>query len=231
MNIGVIPARYASTRLPGKPLVSILGQSMIHRVWSAAIGSTRLDSVIVSTDDERIVRHVREFGGDVELTDPALPSGTDRCYATIMQRGLNPTLVVNIQGDEPLLVPDVINTMVDRLAEGDCDVTTPIHRIEADELQLPSVVKVAVTEHLRALYFTRAPIATPWKHIGLYAYTWQALCMHIQKAPSKLEGDEKLEQLRLLEAGAHFQCVVTNTQFQAVDTPADVERVVRLLSR
>lgn len=231
MIVGVIPARFASTRLPGKPLVDIVGKPMIERVWKAASDATTLDKLIIATDDQRIVDVATAFGADVELTDPDIPSGTDRCHAVITQRGLQPTVVINIQGDEPLLDPTVIDAMVGRIQLGDCDVTTPITAIrDASELAEPSVVKVAVTADGRALYFTRAAIATEWKHIGLYAYTWQALCLHKQKAPSKLEEAERLEQLRLLESGARFQCVITTSTFQAVDTPADVQRVINLLA-
>lgn len=231
MKVGVIPARYAATRLPGKPLVDLGGQTMVERVWRAASAATTLDQVLVATDDERIADVVRGFGGDAELTDPNLPSGTDRCYAAIVQRGWQPSIVVNIQGDEPLLQAHVVDDLVLCIQKGNCDVATPIQRIaDNTELLTQSVVKVAVAEDFHALYFTRAPIATHWKHVGLYAYTWQALTKHITTAPSQLEGAEKLEQLRLLEAGARFVCVETTVPFRAIDTPDDIEPVLQLLA-
>jgi 3-deoxy-manno-octulosonate cytidylyltransferase (CMP-KDO synthetase) len=232
MIVGVIPARYASTRLPGKPLIDLAGQPMIERVWRAASQAHVLDRILVATDDQRIAEVVRGFGGDVELTASDLPSGTDRCYAAVMQRGWTPDIVVNIQGDEPLLDPVVINGLVELLQSSGADVATPVQRITEEERQLPSVVKAVVNSAGIATAFTRNPVPTPWKHIGIYAYTWAALESHITKAPSQMEGAERLEQLRLLEAGARYACLVTNAAFMAVDTAEDAERVRReLLTR
>lgn len=217
-------------RFPGKPMADIGGQPMIERVWRAAQQARLLDRVIVATDDDRIANHIVGLQGDVEITDPNLPSGTDRCYQAIVQRGWTPQVVVNIQGDEPLLHGSLIDQLVERILKGDCDVTTPIKQLSSPEEHItPSVVKVAVTATNRALYFTRAAIATNWKHIGLYAYTWPTLELHIKKAPSQLEEAEKLEQLRVLEAGARFQCVVTDAEMIAVDVPEDVARVLQHL--
>ncbi len=203
---------------------------MIEHVWRSTTKATTLDHVLIATDDQRIADVARGFGADVELTDPHVPSGTDRCYHAIQQRGLQPDVVVNIQGDEPMLDPAVIDGLVDLLRVSGADVATPIQHIRDDERTEPSVVKVEVSAEGFATRFTRDPIATPWKHIGIYAYTRAALQLHITKAPSQMEGAEKLEQWRLLEAGARFVCLITTASFMAVDTPEDAERVRAVLT-
>lgn len=241
MIVGVIPARYASTRLPGKPLIDLCGQSMIERVWRAATACTVLDRVLIATDDERIVAEAQRFGAEAYLTSADLPSGTDRCDALIRQLHLRPDIVVNIQGDEPLLAPNVITHLVQALRTSGADVATAMSRILfADELASASVVKVVVDASNNALYFSRSPIPylrneadvatwhsahTFWKHIGIYAYTLAALQRHVSLPPSPLERAEMLEQLRLMEAGARFTCVETEQLFLAVDTEQDAERV------
>lgn len=243
MIVGIIPARYASTRLPGKPLIDLEGQSMIERVWRAASSVSAFDRVIIATDSEHIVAEAQRCKADVVLTSPDEPSGTDRCYAALRSLGITPDIVVNIQGDEPLLQPTVLLQCIDALQQTTADVATPVVRITGDELlHDPNVVKVVRARNGRALYFSRSPIPHArdsagsftesvdyWQHIGLYAYRMQALTRHVMLAPSPLERAESLEQLRLLEDGATIMCVETEHRSVAVDTPQDAERVRALL--
>lgn len=243
MIIGIIPARYASTRLPGKPLIDLEGQSMIERVWRAASTISAFDRVVIATDSEHIVAEAQRFKAEVVLTSPDEPSGTDRCYAALRTLGCTPDIVVNIQGDEPLLQPSVLLQCIDALRQTQADVATPVVAIRNEAfLHDPNVVKVVRGSDGRALYFSRSPIpfargahaawtgvASYWQHIGLYAYRIHALKRHVMLAPSPLERTESLEQLRLLEDGATIMCVETEHHSVAVDTPDDAERVRALL--
>lgn len=245
MIVGVIPARYAATRLPGKPLVDLCGQSMIERVWRAASSCSELDRVLIATDDDRVGAEARRIGAEVVMTDAELPSGTDRCHAALASLLTAPEIVINIQGDEPLLQASVLTDLVRALREGRADVATPVSRIDQPhDLVDPNVVKVVMTSSRRALYFSRSPVphvrgvdaarwlvhSTFWKHIGIYAYRTHALQRHVALQPTELERLESLEQLRLLADGAHFTCVATDAPFISVDTPDDADRVRRFLS-
>lgn len=244
MIVGIIPARYASTRLPGKPLVDLNGQTMIERVWRGVVASPALDRVLIATDDERVIAEAQRFGAEAHLTSPDLQSGTDRCDALLRQLKLDPAYVVNIQGDEPLVQAGVITDLVQAIRASGADVATLVTPItHAQELIDAATVKVVMNADDRAMYFSRSPIpflrdhdiATwtsrhqYWKHIGIYAYTHQALKRHVQLPPSSLERAESLEQLRLLQDGAVFHCVRTDAVFASVDTAEDVERVRNLL--
>lgn len=245
MIVGVIPARFAATRLPGKPLIDLCGQSMIERVWRAASECEQIDRVLIATDDQRVAAEARRIGADAVMTDPALPSGTDRCHAALASLADEPEIVINIQGDEPLLRPTVLTDLVQALRNSPADVATPVSRIEQPhDLIDPNIVKVVLTASRRALYFSRSAVphvrsvdsprwlehATFWKHIGIYAYKTRALARHVILQPTDLERLESLEQLRLLADGAHFECVPTDAPFISVDTPDDAERVRRFLS-
>lgn len=244
MIVGIIPARYASTRLPGKPLIDLNGRTMIERVWRAAKASSALDRVIVATDDDRVADVMRALDAEVCLTPSDLPSGSDRCDAAIRALHLRPQIVVNIQGDEPLLQPSLITHLVEALLRSRADVSTPASRILfADELDDPSIVKVVRAADGHAIYFSRSAVPFQrdvdkgqwmshqayWRHIGLYAYTLRALQRHVSLPPSPLERAEALEQLRLLEDGARFACVETDHVLLSVDTPEDADRVRRYL--
>jgi len=246
MIVGVIPARYAATRLPGKPLVDLCGQTMIERVWRAAAACAELDRVIIATDSELIAAEAARIGAEVMLTDPNLPSGTDRCYAVVQQLDAEPDVVINIQGDEPLLEASVLTRLVTALSNSDADVSTPVTRIAHHaDIADPNVVKVAMSADNTAVYFSRSPIphlrGVPemewlshqvyWKHIGVYAYRAAALQHHVQLPVSQLERSESLEQLRLLESGTRFIAVETDVQFISVDTPEDAERVRAYLTQ
>lgn len=238
----VIPARYASTRLPAKPLRAIAGRPMIEHVWRRAVASGAAE-VIVATDDHRIAAACAAFGALVALTDPAHPSGTDRLAEVARARGWAPRdLVVNVQGDEPLLPSRNVAQVARLLAEDECadlaTLATPIASLH--EFLDPNVVKVVVDAAGRALYFSRAPI--PWprdsapaglasqtahggalRHVGLYAYRCAALLRMAGLPPSPLEQAERLEQLRALENGLNIRvAIAVDVPGPGVDTEADL---------
>lgn len=241
----VIPARYASTRFPGKPLADILGKPMIQRVYERTALSQSVTRVIVATDDERIRRAVEGFGGEVRMTRPDHPTGTDRLAE--VAAGIETDLVVNVQGDEPLIDPRMIDQAVAPLKRGPGiamgTLRTPIESIE--EYLNPNVVKVVTDRQGFALYFSRAPIPHPrdaagdleahfsrlelYKHIGLYVYRRDFLLTYPKLSATTLEQLEKLEQLRALEHGFRIKVATTRLTSQGVDTPEDLERVRSLL--
>jgi 3-deoxy-manno-octulosonate cytidylyltransferase (CMP-KDO synthetase) len=244
MIAGIIPARYASTRFPGKPLIEIEGKSMLQRVYEQAKKSSSLSKVVVATDDERIANHVREFGGDVVMTAEDHPSGTDRCFEALQQLGAGIEYVINIQGDEPFIDPGQIDALAEVLKDGKTELATLIIRVsEAWELTEMGEVKVVLNTSGEALYFSRSPIpylkgvpveqwhlhADYFRHVGMYAYRADILQKITQLPVSKLEQAESLEQLRWLEAGYKIKCVVTDHDSHCIDTPEDVERVLGLM--
>jgi len=239
--VAVIPARYGSTRFPGKPLVDIRGKSMIQRVWERTQAAPAVGRVVVATDDERIAEHVRAFGGEVMLTRADHRSGTDRC-AEVAAQLPEAEVVLNVQGDEPFVHPEQIELLVQTLREHpDCAVATLAKRIEqAHELFSPHVVKVVFSAQQRALYFSRQPIPyvrqTPseewiettafYKHLGLYAFQRATLLQLAQLPPSALERAESLEQLRWLESGHSIAVGLTTLDTVGIDTPEDLERLL-----
>ncbi len=242
----VIPTRYASTRLPGKPLQDIAGKTMIQRVYQQAC-KTAASQVWVATDDARIEAEVTSWGGQVLMTSIDHQSGTDRLAEVASQLGLaQDAILVNLQGDEPLMPPAVVNQVAANLqAHPDCVAATlcePIRRTE--DFRNPSVVKVVADDRGRVLYFSRAPI--PWprdlaldqnelpdnldarRHLGIYAYRAGFLAEYVRWAPAALERTEMLEQLRILAHGASIHLDFCCEPVPAgVDTPADLERVRR----
>ncbi len=237
----LIPARMASMRLPGKPLADIAGQAMIVRVWARAVAAG-LGPVVVAAGEKEIVACVEKAGGRAVLTDPDLPSGSDRIWAAL--QAVDPKgshdVVVNLQGDLPALDPGQLKTVVDALAKSGADIATLAAPIDnADDETNPAVVKAVVAwdagEKLgRALYFTRstAPAGEGalYHHVGLYAYRREALESFVALPPSPLESREKLEQLRALEAGMSIAVARVDEAPLSVDTPADLERARKLLS-
>lgn len=237
--LGVIPARYASTRLPGKPLVDIAGKSMVQRVWEQARQSKGLADLVVATDDQRILEHVLAFGGKAVLTATEHPSGTDRCAEALRLVGAEDfTAVVNIQGDEPFIVPEQIDELCAALSMPGMRIATLAQVVTDDhDLDDPGEVLITVDAHMRALYFSRAaipfiqkPTDAPrhtqfryLKHVGLYAYRSEALHAAVALPPSALEKSEGLEQLRWLEAGMAVGIGLTAHPSFCVDTPADLE--------
>lgn len=242
--IAIIPARYASTRFPGKPLVELLGKTMLERVWLAAQEARRIDAVAIATDDERIAAECKRIGAECVMTSSDLLSGTDRVAQAMQLSYPNAEIVLNVQGDEPLLRGELLDALVEALQNSDADVATPIKRITTEgELDNPTVCKVTLRNDNTALYFSRSTIphlrgvaeqerlekAIFWKHIGIYAYRRAALERFITLPPHALELAESLEQLRLLADGAPYLCVESNMNLVAIDTPEDAERVRELL--
>ncbi len=243
--IAIIPARYASTRFPAKPLVDLCGQTMLERVWRAACGAREIDEVFVSTDDDRISAECDRIGARCIMTSADLPSGTDRVAAAAASLKLSSDIVLNVQGDEPLLQSELLDNLVRALRSSDADVATPIRALTSlEELDNPTICKVALRSDMTALYFSRSVIphlrgVAPadrlqhfafWKHIGIYAYRAAALQRFISLPPAALELAESLEQLRLLADGARYLCVPTTHDLVAIDTPEDADRVRALLS-
>ena len=237
----LIPARMASARLPNKPLADIGGVPMIVRVWARAVAAG-LGPVVVAAGEPEIVAAVQKAGGQAVLTDPELPSGSDRIWAALNQvdRANEHDVVVNLQGDLPALDPDQLKTVVTALDKSSADIATLAAPIDnpADAVN-PAVVKAVVAwdadERLgRALYFTRATAPTGdgtlYHHVGLYAYRREALESFVALPPSPLEEREKLEQLRALEAGMSIWVARVDAPPLSVDTPADLEKARRILS-
>jgi 3-deoxy-manno-octulosonate cytidylyltransferase (CMP-KDO synthetase) len=232
--VAVIPARYGSTRLPGKSLVPLCGKPLILWVLERVRQAPGLDAVLVATDDDRIRRVVEAAGGRVAMTRPDHPSGTDRIAEAV--RDLPAAIVVNVQGDEPLIAPALIGRVADALVREPewamSTAATPI--VSAEELRAPSVVKVVCDARGRALYFSRSPIpfvrdTSPaglrhWRHLGIYGYRRDFLQRLVAEPPSLLEQAEKLEQLRALHLGAAIQVIETEAAGVGVDTPEDVPR-------
>lgn len=237
MIVGVIPARYASVRFPGKPLAPLAGRPMVLHVLEAARGARRLGRVLVATDDERIAETVRRAGGEAVLTSPDAASGTDRLAEVSRRDGAD--VFVNIQGDEPMMSPENIDRAVDTLLEApERPIATLSVALPAGEAPDPNIVKVAVARDGRALYFSRSPI--PYfrygepayrKHLGIYAYRALALAEISQLPPSPLERAESLEQLRWLEAGHPIWVGEAITDSIGVDTPADLARAERMMGQ
>jgi len=235
--IGVIPARYDSTRLPGKPLKDINGKSMIVRVAEQAMKSRILDDVIVATDSELIKTHLTERGIKVCMTGSDIRSGTDRCYEAA--KGIACDIIVNIQGDEPLLDPDVIDKVVDGLIRAeDAVCCTPVIKIGTDgDPDSRNAVKAVMDNNFYALYFSRSRIplnfrSEPvyYKHIGLYAYRSGFLKTFVKLPSTTLETAESLEQLRILENGYRIKCVEVYTETAGVDTQEDLEKVRKIIT-
>jgi 3-deoxy-manno-octulosonate cytidylyltransferase (CMP-KDO synthetase) len=240
--IVLIPARLAATRLPNKPLADIAGEAMIVRVWRQAMAA-QAGPVVVAAGDPPIVAAIEKAGGRAILTDPALPSGSDRIFAALqtVDPGGKHDVIVNLQGDLPALDPAYVRATIDVLAATGADVGTLAAEIDdpADR-DNPAVPKPIVAwepggARGRALYFTRATAPSGegplFFHIGIYAYTRSALARFVALPPSPLEKREKLEQLRALEAGMHIAVARVDSVPLSVDTPADLEKARRLLAK
>jgi 3-deoxy-manno-octulosonate cytidylyltransferase (CMP-KDO synthetase) len=239
LAVAIIPARYYSTRLPGKALADIAGRPMIEHVYRRVSMARSIADVIVATDDRRIADAVSRFGGAVRMTSDAHPSGTDRLAEVAAT--LTCDLIVNVQGDEPLIDPEMIDEAVAPFAaDAALEMSTLRKRIDDPAERLnPNVTKVVVDDDDFALYFSRAPIphtrdgcpeAPAWRHIGMYVYRRDTLLRLARLAPSALERAEALEQLRALASGIRIKCVKTACESIGVDTPADLERVRQLMA-
>ncbi len=237
MNIlGIIPARFASTRFPGKPLIDIAGKSMIQRVYEQSKKCVHLAEVIVATDDERIYKHVHDFGGRAIITSPHHQSGTDRCAEVALQHPQY-DVVINIQGDEPFIDPEQINKLVFCFNDAGTQIATLVKKIQTNqELFNANSPKVVINKLSEAVYFSRSPLPhirgqepenwlnyyTYFKHIGIYGYRADVL-QQITKLPvSSLEKAESLEQLRWIENGYRVKVAETELETLAVDTPEDL---------
>lgn len=240
--IAIIPARLASTRLPRKVLADICGKPLVQRVWERVSQAKTINEVVVATDSQEVLDVVTGWGGRAMLTDPTCQSGTERIASLINQ--LDADLILNVQGDEPLVDPGMLDALVVKWMSAPCDLTTPVYRIaSAEDLHSPNVVKVARAQDGRALYFSRSPIPyirdwpiekwlerqAFWGHIGVYGYRKEILAAYAGLPASPLQQAESLEQLRFLEAGYSFQTVETTYRSIAVDTQEDLEKVRRMI--
>ena len=244
---GIIPSRFGSSRFPGKPLAMLAGKPLVAWVVEAVKRAKGLDDVLVATDDERIVKAVEACGGKAVMTPSELPSGTDRiaCAARnyLGADFADDDILVNIQGDEPLIAPELIDALVARMREGDkwqmATAVTPIRRRE--DLDAKTVVKVVLDRDDGALYFSRLPIPCDRdhapdlssglyvRHLGIYAYRGSFLKKYVSEKPCRLEMTEKLEQLRALWMGARIAVIRTEEEGVGVDTPEDAVRIEALM--
>ncbi len=238
--LGIIPARYASTRFPAKPLVDIAGKSMIQRVYEQVQKSKRVSDTIVATDNQKIFDHVLSFGGKVCMTNESHVSGTDRCYEALTLQQTAYEYVINIQGDEPFIQPEQIDLLAE-LLDGKTEIATLVKRIEdPEQLFNPNVVKAVVSVKGEAFYFSRATVPhirnttenewlnkhTFYKHIGMYAYRTDVLKQLTTLPVSSLEKAESLEQLRWLENGFCIKTAETQTETIGIDTPDDLDKAL-----
>jgi 3-deoxy-manno-octulosonate cytidylyltransferase (CMP-KDO synthetase) len=236
-KVAIIPARFASTRFPGKPLALIQGKPMIEHVYKR-VSEADIDSVVVATDHPHIEATVKAFGGEVVMTSPNHPSGTDRCGEVAEKLQLDSdALVVNVQGDEPLIRKEEINLLVNQFQNTSTQIATLATPIcDKEAIQDPNKVKVVFSKNGRALYFSRYAIPfqrnnnqeyTYCKHIGIYAFRYDILQKIIALTPSALEKSEQLEQLRWLENDFSIQIALCNYESIAIDTPEDLELLLR----
>ena len=241
--LGIIPARYASTRFPGKPLIDILGKSMLQRVYDQAKKSELLTDVIIATDDERIAEHAKSFSAEVAITKAEHPSGTDRSYEAYLKTGKKYDYIINIQGDEPFIDPGQINLLAN-ICDGNTELATLMIKCNShDVLFDKGEVKITLNKNNEALYFSRMVIPfikgvdekewhkhfNYYRHVGMYAYRADILEKVTQLKPSPLELAESLEQLRWLENGFKIKCAETLHDSHCIDTPEDVEKVLKLM--
>ncbi len=234
---GIIPARYGSTRFPGKPLAMIGNMTMIERVYRQAEKSTRLHSVFVATDDQRIFDTVKSFGGHAVMTSADHQTGTERCAEAVSFLPDNTDAVINIQGDEPFLEPSQIDKVAELLLNSEVEIATLIrHASGMEEVSNPNAVKAVMNQNGRAIYFSRLPIPyykneIPFEqrcyhiHVGIYGYKISTLKEIVNLKPATLELAESLEQLRWIENGYSIHAALTNENNRAVDTPEDLERL------
>jgi 3-deoxy-manno-octulosonate cytidylyltransferase (CMP-KDO synthetase) len=244
--LGVIPARFASTRFPGKPLADLLGKTMVERVYLQCKKAKRLTTIVVATDDHRILDHVKGFGGNACLTYDKHPSGTDRCCEAMELQSEAYDFVINIQGDEPFINPNQIDLLCSSLSN-ETELATLVQQISSmDQLLSANEVKVVLNDKGEGMYFSRSPIpflqktdqrdwldhATFYRHVGLYAYRQDILKKITMLPMSPLEKAESLEQLRWIENGFKIKTVLSNTEDGiCIDTPEDLARAIDLLKR
>jgi 3-deoxy-manno-octulosonate cytidylyltransferase (CMP-KDO synthetase) len=246
MIVGIIPARYASSRFPGKPLIDIQGKTMIQRVYDQAKKAPSLHRVLVATDDPRIYDHVLSFGGESVMTSPDHNSGTERCWEALQRIGEPYAFVINIQGDEPFIDPSQIELLASVLNNDETELATLMIPVASAEVLFdPGEAKIVVNEKMQALYFSRSVIPylkgvekSEWhlhhrfyRHVGMYAYRSDILAKISRLEVSSLEKSESLEQLRWIENGFKIQCVVTKFESHCIDTPEDVQKVSQRMGK
>ncbi len=244
MIVAIIPARYASTRYPGKPLIDINGRTMIERVYEQVSKAKLISKVVVATDDQRIFDHVRSFGGEVLMTAEHHPSGTDRCRDALLQLKEDYQYVINVQGDEPFIDPQQIDELAAVLQDGTTELATQMIAVDSYEMLFDrGEVKIVLNTNNEALYFSRMVIPfikgveekewhkhhAYYRHVGMYAYRRDVLEKITELPVSSLEKAESLEQLRWLENGFKIKCVETKFDSHCIDTPEDVEKVLKLM--
>ncbi|MEJ6755879.1 MAG: 3-deoxy-manno-octulosonate cytidylyltransferase [Crocinitomicaceae bacterium] len=242
MNIiGIIPARYESSRFPGKPLIDLKGKTMIQRVYEGAKKSTKLSEVIVATDDQRIYDHVKSFGGEVIMTSENHKNGTDRCGEVASQMDCD--VVINIQGDEPLVDFRQLDQLCKAFNDSDVSIATlGIKGVTREERNNPNRIKIVLDENSNALYFSRSAIPNTangkpeiienfplYRHVGLYAYKSGTLAELIDLPPTQLEKVESLEQLRWLYYSYKVRVVETDIETPNIDVPEDLKKVLAFL--
>ncbi|MFH1369267.1 MAG: 3-deoxy-manno-octulosonate cytidylyltransferase [Elusimicrobiota bacterium] len=237
--IGVIPSRYASTRFPGKPLRLIKGKSLIRRVWEQSKKSRYLDDVIVATDDKRIADEVRSFGGTVVMTSRNCKSGTDRLAEVAWKYERSAGIILNIQGDEPLIHPGLIDRIARELArDRRLMIATAVFPLKRQkDIDNPNIAKVVIDKDGFAVYFSRSPIpfnrgrgsVRYFKHIGIYGYRRDFLLKYAKWLQTPLEKAEKLEQLRVIESGEKIMTVIADKDSPGVDVPDDIRKIEKLI--
>ncbi len=237
MNIGaIIPVRYYSSRFPGKPLVKISGISMIERVYKQVQKSGRFEKILVATDDLRIANEVKRFGGTAVITSKDCTSGTQRVWEVLKDSNFDS--VINIQGDEPLISELLISAVYDRLSTGkDSVVTAAFFNESYDEYKSVNIVKSVFDKNGKANYFSRSPIPYCdsskfkgfYQHVGIYGYTREALSLFVELSPSRVELEEKLEQLRFLDYGIDIHILRTEYRSIGVDIPSDVYKIEKII--
>ena len=235
----VIPARYASTRLPGKPLADIVGKPMIQHVYERSAQATIPQQVVVATDDEKVFQAVQQFGGKVVMTSSEHQTGTDR-LAEVASKYAEVDVIINVQGDEPLIDPKVIDELAQEfLNDTALQMASVMSIMEAEDYQNPNAVKVVTDLNNNALYFSRSLLPYPrvagkanvYKHIGIYAYKKDFLLKFAKLEPTPLEQSESLEQLRALENGYKIKMIKTKSKFIGVDSIEDLQTVNELLRK
>jgi 3-deoxy-manno-octulosonate cytidylyltransferase (CMP-KDO synthetase) len=241
---GIIPARYASTRFPGKPLIDLAGKSMLQRVYEQCKLSKSLSRIIIATDDERIYKHAESFGAEVCITDEKHASGTDRCAEVALKMNIDTDVIINIQGDEPLINPSQIDLLANCFADSKTQIATLIKVIDSEDVLFnTNTPKVVLDSENFAIYFSRECIPhirnkeksewlsanTFYQHIGIYAYQKNVLQEITKLKTSSLETAESLEQLRWIEHQYKIKTAITNEDTFAIDSPEDVDKVLQKL--
>jgi len=236
--LGVIPARYSSSRFPGKPLIDLKGKSMIQRVYEGALKSQKIDKLIVATDDERIFSEVKRFGGEVLMTSENHPNGTQRCHEVLATYS-DYDVVINIQGDEPLVRFEQLDLLLSAFDDSQVEIATlGIRTLKSEELENPNRIKIVTDYQNNALYFSRSRIPyernqikdfTFLRHIGLYAFRSDVLREISNFSVTEIEEIESLEQLRWLYFGKKIRVIETDVETPNIDTPEDLEQVLHYL--